>query len=107
MAAHTTEDLEQVLNLSVNQTLSRTVLTSALTMLAVFSLLLFGGEVIRPFTLTMMIGIVIGSYSSIFIAAPILLFLERRYGASSKDKRATGGSGPAGRPGGSPKRARA
>ena len=111
VAVHTTEDLEQVLNMSVNQTLSRTVLTSALTMLAVFSLLLFGGEVIRPFTLTMMIGIVVGSYSSIFIAAPILLYLERRYGASSKhkpkDKRATGDSGPAGRPGGSPKRARA
>lgn len=106
VAARTTEDLEQVLNLSVNQTLSRTVLTSALTMLAVLSLLLFGGEVIRPFTLTMLIGIVVGSYSSIFIAAPILLSLSQRYGTASKDD-PKNKKGPVGRPVGSPKRARA
>lgn len=77
---HPSSDLEAVLNLSVNQTMSRTVLTSGTTMLAVIALLAFGGEVIFPFSFTMAIGIVVGTYSSIFIAAPVLLFLERRYG---------------------------
>ncbi|MBK7947458.1 MAG: protein translocase subunit SecF [Deltaproteobacteria bacterium] len=77
---HPASDLEAVLNLSVNQTMSRTVLTSGTTMLAVIALLTFGGEVIFPFSFTMAIGIVVGTYSSIFIAAPVLLYLERRYG---------------------------
>ncbi len=106
LALHSGEDLEKVLNLSVNQTLSRTLLTSGLTFLAVLSLLLLGGEVFRPFSLTMVIGIVVGSYSSIFIASPILLFLEQRFG-SMKGKNSSTGRGSSGRPGGSPKRARA
>jgi preprotein translocase subunit SecF len=69
-----------VLNRSVNQTLSRTLLTSATTLLAVLSLLVLGGEVIRPFALAMAIGIVVGTYSSIYVAAPTLLLLERRFG---------------------------
>ncbi len=77
-------DLVQVLNRSVNQTMSRTVLTSGTTLLAVLALLFFGGAVIFPFSFTMLIGIVVGTYSSIFIAAPILLFLEQRYGARGK-----------------------
>jgi preprotein translocase subunit SecF len=77
-----TAELESVLNLSVNQTMSRTVLTSGTTLLAVLALLFFGGAVIFPFSFTMLIGIVVGTYSSIFIAAPILLFLERRYGGT-------------------------
>lgn len=77
-------DLEKVLNQSVNQTMSRTILTAGTTLLAVLSLLLLGGEVIFPFSFTMLIGIVVGTYSSIFIAAPILLFLERRYGTKGK-----------------------
>lgn len=75
-------DLEEVLNTSVNQTLSRTVLTSITTLLALLSLYLLGGEVIRPFAQAMLIGVVVGTYSSIFIASPILLFLERRYGGA-------------------------
>jgi preprotein translocase subunit SecF len=78
---HTTADLEVVLNDSVNQTLSRTVLTSFTTMIAVLALYLLGGEVIRPFAFAMLIGIVVGTYSSIFIASPMLLFLEERYRA--------------------------
>jgi preprotein translocase subunit SecF len=80
---HTSADLETTLNTSVNQTLSRTVLTSATTLLALLSLYFLGGEVIAPFAETMLIGIVVGTYSSIFIAAPLLLFLEQRYGTPS------------------------
>ncbi len=80
----TTADLEQVLNASVNQTLSRTVLTSATTVIALLALFVLGGDVIRPFALAMLIGVFVGTYSSVFIAAPILLFLERRYGAAVK-----------------------
>jgi preprotein translocase subunit SecF len=77
-------DLVKVLNTSVNQTMSRTILTAGTTLLAVLALLFFGGAVIFPFSFTMLIGIVVGTYSSIFIAAPILLFLEQRYGARGK-----------------------
>jgi preprotein translocase subunit SecF len=77
MRLRTTRNLEDVLNQSVNQTLSRTLLTSGTTMIAVLALLLLGGEVIRPFALAMAIGILVGTYSSIYVAAPILLLLER------------------------------
>jgi len=77
---HTARDLEQVLNLSVNQTLSRTILTSGTTFAAVGMLALLGGEVIRPFAIAMLIGVIVGTYSSVYIAAPTLLFLEDRFG---------------------------
>ena len=80
MALHTKHDLADVLNRSVNQTLSRTLLTSGATMLAVLALLLAGGPIIRPFALAMVIGIIVGTYSSIYIAAPTLLVLEQRWG---------------------------
>ena len=89
MELRTTADLEEVLNTSVNQTLSRTVLTSITTMLALLSLYFLGGEVIQPFAETMLIGVVVGTYSSIFIASPLLLLLEERFGDSGK------GQGPA------------
>jgi preprotein translocase subunit SecF len=62
-----------IVNLSINQTLSRTVLTSGLTFLTALSLLLFGGQVLSGFSLALVIGIIIGTYSSIFVASPILL----------------------------------
>ncbi|MHC4933194.1 MAG: protein translocase subunit SecF, partial [Planctomycetota bacterium] len=83
MELHTKYDLKEVLNRSVNQTLSRTLLTSLTTMAAVLSLLVLGGEVIRPFALAMSIGILVGTYSSIYIASPSLLWLETRYGAGA------------------------
>ncbi len=87
MELHTTADLEATLNTSVNQTLSRTVLTSVTTLLALLSLFFLGGEVIQPFAKTMLIGVLVGTYSSIFIASPLLLFLEERYGkAPAKPK---------------------
>ena len=71
-------DLINLFNLSINNTLSRTVMTSVTTLLALLSLFIFGGEVIRPFALTMIIGVVIGTYSSVFIAVPTLLIFKFR-----------------------------
>ncbi len=73
-----------MLNRSVNQTLSRTVLTSGTTLSAVLVLLFLGGEVLRPFAIAMAIGIVVGTYSSVFIAAATLLWLEGRYGPGTE-----------------------
>jgi preprotein translocase subunit SecF len=67
------ESLAEIVDRSINQTLSRTVLTSGLTFLTVLSLYLFGGEVLRGFSLALVIGILIGTYSSIFIASPMLV----------------------------------
>lgn len=67
------ESLRDIVNSSINQTLSRTVLTSGLTFLTVLSLFVFGGEVLHGFSLALVIGIIIGTYSSIFIAAPMLV----------------------------------
>ncbi|MAW80303.1 MAG: protein translocase subunit SecF [Parvularcula sp.] len=65
--------LAELLDLSINDTLTRTIMTSGTTMLALFALVIFGGEVLRGFTLAMIWGIVIGTYSSIFVASPFLL----------------------------------
>ncbi len=67
------KELAEILDLSINETLSRTVMTSVTTLLALASLAIFGGEVLRGFTLAMIWGIVIGTYSSIFVASPFLL----------------------------------
>jgi preprotein translocase subunit SecF len=67
------ESLKDVVNRSINQTLSRTVLTSGLTFLTVMSLYLFGGEVLRGFSFALVVGILIGTYSSIAVAAPMLV----------------------------------
>ncbi|MDA1236534.1 MAG: protein translocase subunit SecF [Acidobacteria bacterium] len=70
--------LQDLLNLSVNQTLARTVLTSGLTFAAVLCLFVFGGEVLRGFSFALVVGIIVGTYSSIFIASPILLWWQGR-----------------------------
>jgi preprotein translocase subunit SecF len=68
------EPLEQVMNRAVNQTLSRTVMTSGLTFLTVIALFLFGGPVLHGFSFALLCGIIVGTYSSVFIASPIVLF---------------------------------
>jgi len=68
------EKLADVINRSVNQTLSRTVMTSGLTFLAVVALFLFGGPVLHGFAFALVVGILIGTYSSVFVASPIVLF---------------------------------
>jgi len=67
------DDFETVLNDSINQTLSRTILTSGLTFLTVIALFLFGGEIIKNFAFAMVIGIIVGTYSSVAVAAPLVL----------------------------------
>jgi preprotein translocase subunit SecF len=67
------DDLEQIMNDSINQTFSRTILASGLTFITVFALFLFGGEIINHFAFAMVVGIIVGSYSSMAIAAPLVL----------------------------------
>ena len=74
------ENFLDLVNRSINQTLSRTILTSGLTFLAVMSLYLFGGEVINGFAFALVVGVVIGTYSSIAIASPVLVFWQQRLG---------------------------
>ncbi len=75
--------LPELFNNAINQTLSRTTMTSITTLLALVALYYFGGEVIRGFVIALIFGIIIGTYSSIFIAAPSLLYMNIRRGASS------------------------
>ena len=71
-------DMKELFNISINNTLSRTVMTSLTTLIALFSLYFLGGEVIRPFAFAMVIGVIVGTYSSIFIAVPTLLLFKFR-----------------------------
>ncbi len=85
------ESLYDIVNRSVNQTMSRTIITGGTTFLAVLSLFLFGGEVLHGFAFTMLVGIVTGTYSSVFIAAAIAIIITER----SKGGRARGMAVPA------------
>lgn len=71
-------DLFQIVNRSINQTLNRTIITSLTTFVVVLMLFLLGGEVIKYFAFALMVGVVVGTYSSIFVASPIMAFLELR-----------------------------
>ena len=71
-------DLETIINRSINETLSRTVLTSLTTLIVLFSLYFLGGEIIHDFAFSMIFGVIIGTYSSIFVASPILLAWGKR-----------------------------
>jgi SecD/SecF fusion protein len=77
-----------MINVSVNQTLGRTLLTSATTIFAIILLYVFGGEGVHGFSYAMLIGILVGTYSSIFVAAPILLWLTSREQSDSRIKAA-------------------
>ena len=78
------DDLETIMNDSVNQTLSRTIIASGLTFLTVLALFIFGGEIINHFAFAMVIGIVIGTYSSIAVAAPLVLIYSNFRGTIVK-----------------------
>jgi preprotein translocase subunit SecF len=80
VATRGTTELESVVNEAINATLSRTVLTSGLTQLVVVAILLVGGPVLRGFALALFIGIIVGTYSSIYVASAVLIWLARRYG---------------------------
>jgi len=77
-------NLYDVTNLSINQTLSRTVITSGLVFLSVISLVLLGGETLRPFSLALMMGILFGTYDTIAVAGPLMVWWERRVEAGNK-----------------------
>ena len=79
-----TMPLLALLNQSVNETLARTVITSLTTLLALLSLLIFGGAVIRDFSFAMIWGVIVGTYSSIFIAGALLLYVQPQRGAQKK-----------------------
>ncbi|MEN3336665.1 MAG: preprotein translocase subunit SecF [Acidobacteriota bacterium] len=81
-----TDSLYTVLNKAINETLPRSVLTHVTVAAATLSLLLFAGEVIRPFSWIMLFGIVTGTFSSIYIAGPVLLWIERRWPRARTDK---------------------
>jgi preprotein translocase subunit SecF len=81
-----TDSLYTVLNKAINETLPRSVLTHVTVAAATLSLLLFAGEVIRPFSWIMLFGIVTGTFSSIYIAGPVLLWIERRWPRARSDK---------------------
>ena len=78
-----TTHLEDVVNQSINQTLSRTLLTSLTTLIVVLAMVTLGGPVIRGFAAALLIGVTVGTYSTIYVASALLIFLERRYGGSS------------------------
>jgi preprotein translocase subunit SecF len=77
------DSLDQVVNVSVNQTLARTVITSGTTFVSVLALYLFGGEVLRGFAFTMLVGVISGTYSTVFIASSIAIVLGQRNQASA------------------------
>lgn len=83
------EPLEVVMNKAINQTLSRTVMTSGLTFLTIIALFLFGGPVLHPFSFALVCGVIVGTYSSVFIASPIVLFWH-----NYTDKRKRPGTSP-------------
>ena len=72
-------EIDQVSNLSVNETLSRTLITSVTTLLALFSIFILGGEILKGFSFAMILGVLVGTYSSIFIASPVLKYLKVSY----------------------------
>ena len=79
-------NIEEISNLSINETLSRTLITSATTLLALFAIFILGGEILRGFSFAMIIGVIIGTYSSIFVAAPILKYFKVSYKTMQKDE---------------------
>jgi preprotein translocase subunit SecF len=76
---HKHDTFEQILNRSINETLPRSVLTHGTTMSSLIALTIFGGEVIRPFALVMLFGVFTGTFSSIYIASPVLMAIEKRW----------------------------
>ncbi len=78
--------ISEVANLSINETLSRTIITSVTTLLALVSIYVLGGEILRGFSFAMILGVLIGTYSSIFVASPILKYLKVSYKTLEKEE---------------------
>jgi len=82
---HRRDSLYKVTNDSINQTLSRTVIANGLVFLSVFALVLFGGDVLRHFSLALFVGVIFGTYSSIAVASPIMVWWEQRLEAANRE----------------------
>ncbi len=79
-------DVDQISNISINETLSRTLITSVTTLLALFSIFILGGEILKGFSFAMILGVFIGTYSSIFVASPVLKYLKVTYKTLEKEE---------------------
>ncbi len=80
------EDISDIANLSINETLARTIITSVTTLLALFSIFILGGEILRGFSFAKILGVLIGTYSSIFVASPILKYFKVSYKTIEKEE---------------------
>ncbi len=87
---HRGDDLEVLMDASMNQTLSRTFITSGTTLLVVLSLYFFGGDVINTFAFVLLVGIIVGTYSSLFVASPVALWVHKLVAARRENKRKKG-----------------
>ena len=76
------KSLEETINLSITETLSRTLITSGTTLLVVLALFILGGEIIHDFSFALLLGVLVGTYSSIYVASPVSLFLTKLVPAS-------------------------
>ena len=79
-------NISDIANLSINETLTRTIITSVTTLLALFSIFILGGEILKGFSFAMILGVLIGTYSSIFVASPILKYFKVSYKTIEKDE---------------------
>ena len=86
LSKFSSSNIEDISNTSINETLSRTIITSLTTLLALGSIFVLGGEILKGFSLAMIIGVIIGTYSSIFVASPILKYLKVSYKSIAKDE---------------------
>ena len=86
LSKHTRLNISETSNLSVNETLSRTIITSLTTLLALISIYILGGEILKGFSFAMILGVLIGTYSSIFVAAPVLKFFKVSYKTLEKEE---------------------
>ena len=85
MSSNPYRDKKKIFNTSLNQTLNRTLVTSLTTLIVVIVLYLYGGDVLKPFSIALIIGVILGTYSSIFIASPVTLFLEEKYNIETEE----------------------
>ena len=79
-------NISDIANLSINETLSRTIITSITTLLALISIFILGGEILRGFSFAMIMGVLIGTFSSIFVASPILKYFNVSYKTIEKEE---------------------
>ena len=86
MDEYSNMDLKKIINLSLNETLSRTAITSLTTLFVLFSLFIFGGGSLMGLSFALIVGVISGTYSSIFVATPIMMFLRDKYYTEESEK---------------------